>query len=320
MTRPHLRSAATWLVALGLMGYLFYTIPVSELLAALARTNVVHLIAVVLYVDIGSLLADSWALSRVMTWFLAPVSFGEMVPVRAATYLMAILNYNLGQLGLAYFVHRAKGVSLMRASGVVLMTMGTVLLLLAVVGLAGSLLDPTGQVGPYVPLLALLNAGALLYFVVLRIRPGFLARRALLAPLFEAGILGHLKATAVRIPHLAVLLTTHFVGMYGFGVRPPLAVGLVFIPVVLLVASLPITPFGLGTMQVAAVRLFSPYAQAPTPQARQATMLAYSLSLPTLCFLVQALMGLFFLRRVARLIEPVQSADPDPAPGDEATR
>lgn len=310
MTRQRLRNILTWGFALALMGYLFYTIPLDQLRAALAQTDLLYLLGVVLYVDLGSLMGDSWATARVASWTLAPTRFRELIPVRAATYLMAILNYNLGQAGLVYYLHRTKKVSVMAASSVILMMMGTMVLLLLCLSLAGTLLNPSEETRPYLPLLLVLLGGAVGYFVLLRLRPRFLAGHALLLPLFDAGVWGHLHATLLRIPHMGVVVTAHFLAMHGFGIQVPWGAGLVFIPTVLLIASLPITPFGLGTMQMAAIRFFSPHAPGATLAERQATVLAYSLSLATLALFFQAVMGLFFLRKVSRLIARPQG---DPA-------
>ena len=302
MNRQQLRNILTWVLAVGLMGYLFYTIPLDDLRQSLGQTNLWRLLAVVLFVDVGALLADSWATSKVITWYLAPLSFAELVPVRAATYLMAILNYNLGQAGLVYFIHRAKNVPVVAATALIMMMMGCVLLLLLATSLVGVVARPDPATVRYLPLLLVLAGGALLYLGIIRLRPGILARQGLLRPLFDAGVWGHIKATALRVPHMGIVVTAHFLAMGGFGIDVPLGPGLVFIPIVLLVAALPITPFGLGTMQMAAIELFSPYAVGATPKTREAAVLAYSLSLATLALLFQAVMGLFYLKRVSKLI------------------
>ena len=113
-----LRKVLPWVIALGLMGYLFYKIPLDNLQLELQQINWPFLLLVVVFVDIGSWLTDSWATSRVFTWFLAPVGYLEFLPVRAATYLMAILNYNLGQAGMVYYVHRTKKAPLADVTGI----------------------------------------------------------------------------------------------------------------------------------------------------------------------------------------------------------
>jgi hypothetical protein len=303
VNRQRLKAVLPWVVALALVGYLFYSIPLDRLRLALAETNLLGIMAVALFVDLAALMTDSWATSRVFSWFLAPVSFRELIPVRAATYLMAILNYNLGQAGLLYYVYRVKRVPLLQTTAVTLMQMGSVILLLSLMALVGLWLAPDERTRQFSLLLIALGGGALVYFAVLKLRPGWLYRRALLRPLFDAGVLGHLLASATRIPHIGVIVCTHIVAMRLFDIWIPLGSGLVLIPLVLLVAAIPLTPFGLGTQQWTAIQLFSPYARGADPASRQALVLAYSLSLATLALVFQALLGLVFLKRVADLIK-----------------
>lgn len=305
MIPPRVRRVLPWLVALGIMGYLLWTVSFRSLLDALGRGNLPGLIGVALFVDLGCLTADSFATSRVMSWFLVPLSFSETLPARAASYLMAVLNYNLGQAGFAYYLHRRKRVSLAALTGVVLMMMGTVVLLLGVLSSIGVLLGP-GRLRGASWVLAAVALATFAYAILLAWRPGRLRRLALFAPLLDAGILGHLKATLVRIPHVAVLIVAHFLAMRCFHIRVPLDAGLVLIPVTLLIGTLPLTPFGLGTMQLAAVHFFAAYAPGDS-QSRQAAVLAYSLSLSTIALGIQVLIGLAALPRVTGMYEPSRS-------------
>ena len=52
-------------------------------------------------------------------------------------------------------------------------------------------------------------AGTLAYLTVIAVRPRWLERHGLLAPLFEAGIGGHLRAILARFPHM-LLLAAHY--------------------------------------------------------------------------------------------------------------
>ena len=296
-----LRKFLSWGVATALMGYMLYTIPLEELSQALRRANISYLIGTVFFVDIGCLIADTWATSRIITWFLVPVRFMELLPVRAASYLMAILNYNLGQAGLVYYFHRVKGVPLLAATAMILMMMGTVVLMLSLMSLGGMAIASDERTRQFGLVVASLGAGAVIYFIILRARPAWLARRGLFKPLFDVGVLGHLKATLVRVPHMAVIIIAHVLGMHSFGIEVPLGAGLIFIPMVLLVAALPLTPFGLGTMQVTAIHFFYPYAAAPTVEAQKAMVFAYSLSLASLALALQGLMGLLCFRHVSAM-------------------
>lgn len=301
MLLRRIKQIAPWLVAAALVGYLLWRTSARELAAALSAAHLGYLMLTVLYLVGASLLADSWAMSRVLSRHLTPVGWGELLPVRAATYLLAILNYHLGQAGVIYYVHRTRRVSLAAVTGLVMMMMGTVLLILGAIAALGLVLAADPYTRRFGWLLALMGGATLAYFVVLHVRPGWLARRQLLTPLFDAGFTGHMGATLVRVPHVLVTVSTHLLAMRCFEIEVPLGAALVQIPLMLLVAGLPVTPFGLGTIQLAAVHFFARYLPCPTPAAR-ARVLAYSLSLSSLAFLVQAAVGLVCLRPVLRVL------------------
>jgi uncharacterized membrane protein YbhN (UPF0104 family) len=66
-------------------------------------------------------------------------------------------------------------------------------------------------------------------------------------------------------------------------------------PVVLLVAAVPITPSGLGTTQVLQVLFFSPWSPEVGQAAREASVLAFSLVHQVFSLLGMALVGLLCL-------------------------
>jgi len=275
---------------------MFYKIPVQHFLAALEQSRIGWLLLVIFVSGIVTLLVDSWATARVLSWFLTPVTFRELVPVRAVTYLPGMINANLGQAGIVYWIHRVKGASALAATGVQLMIMGTMLLVLCFITLGALPLAQDSMVRRVGQVSAVLLAGACVYFVILAVRPAWLYRRRLLQPLFDAGVWGHLKATALRIPHVAALIIAHWLAMLCFDITPPAATVLILIPAILLVSSLPLTPMGIGTIQVAEVYFFSPFASGATPAEQEAAALAYSIALPVLMLGLHLVFGLISLR------------------------
>ena len=84
-------------------------------------------------------LADSFAIWKTFGWFLTRMSFKDVLLVRGATYLLAAINYNVGQGAIVYFVHRTAGAPILRGIATVLLMMGInvlALLFLATAGLA----------------------------------------------------------------------------------------------------------------------------------------------------------------------------------------
>jgi hypothetical protein len=228
-------------------------------------------------------------------WFGCRVPYRDLFVVRAATYLLAVIQYYVGQAAIVGFLHQRKGVPLVRAAGWILFISGInmgVLVLLAAVGLIGG--------DARIPWLWMVpvgvGIGAVAYGIVLAVRPAFLERIPLFAPLFEMGVVGHIKATVVRLPHVMVLITWHFLALRWFGVAVPFGTALVALPAVFFAAALPISVQGLGLSQAAALYFFSSYAQAGS-----AAVLAYSLAMTSVSLIVQVTVGLAFLPAGRRL-------------------
>ena len=137
-----------------------------------------------------------------------------------------------------------------------------------------------------------------MHLLLIATKPVFLRRFAIFSPFFEAGVRGHLIVGALRLPHLTSLIVGHLLVLRLFGVAVPTSAALALLPVVFMVAIVPISPGGLGTAQAAAVTLFAPFVAASTASEQRATVLAYSLGLHFVTLAVQALLGVECLRRL----------------------
>jgi N-methylhydantoinase B/oxoprolinase/acetone carboxylase alpha subunit len=73
--------------------------------------------------------------------FGVSLSYRETLVIRGSTYLLALVNYGVGQGGIVYFVHRERGVALARAVGITLLIMGINLVTLVLLADLGALLS-----------------------------------------------------------------------------------------------------------------------------------------------------------------------------------
>ena len=297
------RRLAPWMVAIGTLAWLFAKVPLDELRAALDRAPMVAFVAYsAMYVPLVL------AFDTLATWATfrsslpdSGLTYRETLDIRGASYLLALLHYGAGQGGIAWFVSRIHGVPLPRAAGAVMLIMGVNVIVVALCALVGVLLGGA----PSAPALRWLVLGMALafpvYLAVIAAKPRFLRKVRLLIPLFDAGLPGHAVAVAARLPHIVWLVVAQYFAMRFFEIDPPFGVALTLLPIVFVVAVLPISPAGIGTAQATAVALFSPYApQNETSGDPRATVLACFLAFQVLALLVQALLGLVFLRRLTR--------------------
>jgi hypothetical protein len=311
--RKKLGPILAWAVTLAILVYLFRTIPLSKVGEAFHTAywwaipaNAVLVLAVYL--------ADSYAIKKTFGWFVAPLSYREVLVVRGATYLLALVNYTVGQGAIVYFVNRSRGVPLLRGTAAVLLVMGInilMLLLLASIGLVAAADVPSGLR----TIVLVAYAGLAVYILLVLLRPGWLAKRPIFDVLLSAGVRGHLRAMAVRVPHITSLLALSWFSMAAFGVVVPVGKAILCLPIVYFVAVLPISFQGLGTSQAIMIHFFASHAPGATNEARWAAVLAAGLLAQAVAFVIQLSIGLGCMRsQLARAL----TQPPEPPAGKDA--
>lgn len=293
-----LRRLLPWLVGAAILLALVYRVPAAALRGGFAHGPWGALAAYTLPFVLITLAADAYATGVCLRIAGEPRPFGVLTLVRGATYLLGLLNYALGQGGIGLYLHRT-GVRAVRGTGIVLFLLSVNFGALAAAAALGIVLGGEELAALRGTAVAILAAGAV-YLGVLALRPAFLARREVLAPLFAAGPLGHLAALAGRMPHLLLLILGHWGAMRIWGLRVPAGEALARMPAVILASVVPLSPSGLGTVQAVQILLFSPYAAAASPAAREAAVLSYSLAFSLLGLAAQALVGAFCLAALRR--------------------
>jgi hypothetical protein len=289
-----------WLAAVALFAWLLARVPADALRAALHHSSYWTLAAWVLLSTILVLPLDAYAIAEALTLAGVGRAFRELFLVRGASYLLGLLSYVAGQGGVGVWLVR-RGVRASRATGAMLLLMITIGMVLVAVAALGLLADlPEERRRLLLWLTAGACAGTALYLAVIASRPRWLAERAVLAPLFEAGIGGHLRAAAARVPHILVMAALQWVSFRIWGIAVPFWRGLALNCAVLLIGALPVTPSGLGTTQVLHVLAFAPWAEGATPEARQADVLAFSVVAYTFGLIAQALVGFVCLAALRR--------------------
>ncbi len=293
--KQRLTRIAAWLVTLAILGYLFWRYPIADVLRALGRAAPWTVPALALLV-VPIYLADSFAIARTFTWFVAPLRYREVLAIRGATYLLALVNYTIGQGAIVYFVHRSRGVPVLRGAAAVLLIMGINLLMLLLLATAGMALG-ADTVPALRTLIYVAYAGLAVYLTAVALRPRFLTARPIFDVLLSAGLSGHLKALLVRAPHICCLLAFSYVSLRAFDVRVPPVQAVLCLPVVFLIAVLPISVGGFGTTQAAMIYFFARYAPGDAPN----VVLAASLGSQAVSLAAQAVIGLICLRtQIAR--------------------
>lgn len=315
--QPLWRRALPFVVAIALVGWVVSRLDLRAFVEQLARVDYPAFLAFTTAFVLALLTADAFATTIVYRFAVARVSFREIWVLRGASYLASLLNHHVGQAFFTYFVSRSHGVPLGRVAGATLLVyaswMGCLL------GLAGVAWLVAGKP---VAWLAIPLVAGVLYLLVIALRPARLARISVLAPLFEAGVVGHLVALLARLPHLAVLFLGTWLPFWFFSVRIPLAPALGLVPIVMVATTLPLTPQGFGTRDVLAAELFERFADGATHEQRLAAIAAATTCFGIAITVVEAVIGLLLMRiamprvRSAASQAPAASAS-EPGSADE---
>jgi uncharacterized membrane protein YbhN (UPF0104 family) len=285
-------------------------VPVDALRAALRHGAYVPLGFYVLLESVAVLPLDAFATREALALAGVRRTWSELFLVRGATYLLGLLSYVAGQGGIGVYLAR-RGVRAGRATGAMLFLMisnGIVLVVIAALGLLADLPGERRELLLWTICGAL--AGIAAYLAVIAARPRWLAGRTAFAPLFEARLTGHLRASGARLPHLLGLAILNWGAFRVWGIPVPFWHGLALTTVVLLVGALPITPSGLGTVQVLQVLFFAQWSPAGDAAARSADVLALSLVHHVFNLFWQALVGLVCLAALRRTGVATAAAEP----------
>jgi hypothetical protein len=226
---------------------------------------------------------DTLVLSVVIRWFHGAVPYARLLPVRAASYVVGFFNTNLGRGAMAAYLSRQLHAPFLELGSTVLflvLTEYTQLVLWAMLGLLGLRVDVSRS------LLAVAAAVAVFWLLVrwlLAPRDWSISRTFRLATPAR-----YAQIVLLRAPMFFVSLCLHYYAARAFGIYIPFAQMLTFLPVIFMLAALPVTVAHLGTTQAAWIFFFSQYA--PVPR-----LLAFSLAAHLVFSFTRAAMGLVWL-------------------------
>lgn len=297
---PLWRKVLPFFVGAALVGYVLLRLDFAAFGRAIASTNyVAYLLFTAAFVAV-LLVTDGWATARVYRRLVAPVRTQDFIVIRGASYLLSLINHHVGQGWLTYFVSRVYRAPLWRVAGATLFvyvtTFGCLFVLVAL-----ALPSNHGRLPWLLPTVGLLALAAAVYGAVIGTHVSALRRRQILAPLFEAGIAGHVSALFQRMPHVFVQFLGTWIPLRFFGVNVPFTDALALVPVIMLVQTLPITPQGIGTRDVIAIELLAGYAEG-APGQGAAAIAAATLTWACSLTLVQLLISPVLMRRARRLL------------------
>jgi hypothetical protein len=238
---------------------------------------------------------DSLIVWRVINWFNAKVTYRDILPVRASTYILSILNEQVGKGAMALYLNRREGVPGWKLGSSMLFIMVCELLYLcawANVGLAlqWENLPEVFRALPFVGMaIVAVFAVAFLYFQG-KIFPNIALRdKDILFAFREAKLSQYLIILVLRSPALLAAVVVYSEALSLFGIEYSYLQMLGILPVIFFGASIP-GPFRAVAVSMWVV-LFPEY---------PAEMSAFGLVQHNFFILFNATIGLVFVRRAQK--------------------
>ena len=275
-----------------IFAFLFAKYPVGRVADTLAHARWGFFLLIMIPYGAFYLLIDTFVLQQAVSWFNVPVRYRDVLPVRATAYILSLVNTQLGQGGIAVYLHRRHRIPFWQVTGTVVFLALVELYALALYSSIGAALsrEPRAPWAVYGVMAGYL-LGHLVYFAQPRVR--IATGMPILAAFRRARPRQYLQLLLYKTPNLVAAVLVHWLALPLFGISIPLVTLLTFLPLVFFFAALPIAAAHLGPSQAAWMYFFSQYASGEQ-------LLAYSLAAHFTFMLVNALYGLGFLRRAAR--------------------
>jgi len=289
VNRRIVRRAGAALVTAAIFALLLRRVPFAALASALRDADYVTFLALMIPNTVFYFAWDTLVLAVVIRWFHGSVAYRELLPVRASSYVVGFFNTNLGRGALAAYLCRHLHAPFLELGSTVLflvLTEYTQLVLWALLGIFGFRAEVT-------PGLLAAAAAIVVVWIVVRwlIAPrawSLTALRTLFRTFRLATTTRYLEIVLLRAPMFFVSLVLHYYAAHAFGIRIPFAQLLTFLPVIFMLAALPVTIAHLGTTQAAWIFFFGQYAPAPR-------LLAFSLAAHLVFASTRALLGVAWL-------------------------
>jgi len=282
--RSHVaRPVVAGVLTLAIFGLILRRVPFPALTAALHDADYRTFLALMIPNTLFYFAWDTLVLTVVIRWFHGPVPYRDLLPVRASSYVVGFFNTNLGRGALAaYLCRRLRAPFLELGSTVIflVLTEYTQLVLWSMLGLIGFRAEVTRS-------LLAVAASVAVFWITLRVV--LVPRTWVLLRTFRLATFGqYAEIVVLRAPMFFVSLCLHYYAAHAFGIHIPFVQLLTFLPVIFMLAALPVTVAHLGTTQAAWIFFFGQYAAAPR-------LLAFSLAAHLVFAATRALLGVLWL-------------------------
>ena len=294
-----------WLITIVCFGYLYTRLSgaaardglglVEYLSGIFGRVSWLRWLALMVPYSAFFFLIDSLVVWRVVSWFNTPVSYSAILPIRGSSYILSILNEQVGKGAMGLYLNRRYGVPGWEVgSSMIFIMFCEFFYLLAWATIGWSMRrEEFPEVFGLIPWIAL---GAVFFLTVwifffrgplgdgvaLREKPLFKSFR-------EAGPLRYLTIVVLRSPALLAAVVVYTYALHLFGVEASMGQMLGYLPVIFFGAATP------GPMRTVAITLW-----VILFPGNEGEMAAFGFVQHNFFIFFNAAIGLLFIRRANR--------------------
>ncbi len=241
------------------------------------------------------LLIDTLVLTRTLSWFIKPIRYRDILPIRASAYIISLISEQVGKGVMAYYLNRRYDVPGWEVASVMLFIMFGEVFYLIVWASVGYILSGSSlpAIFGWTPVITL-GAAVVFTLWVLYFRgtifPGSQFREKKIFHAFRTATLKHYALFfLLRSPALIAAVLVYTIALNLFGVPASLQSMIGVLPIIFFAATVP-TP-----MRAAAITLWVVL----FPQ-NEGQMAAFGFVQHNFFILFNALIGVVFLRRAQR--------------------
>jgi len=305
--RPFLLNPKTWkrllpiAVSCAILIYLFWYIDIRQCFRALINADMMIYVPALLVLIFATFLLDTQNLAATLEHFHYPLSWKNAFTLRGVTYLIMTIDYSVGMGVLIYYLKKHLGIPVMRSTGLMTFFNGITqkaLVYMAIIGLI--ILSPTSALLHNL-LIFFIGFAILdfLFIVALKMLPSRglalkIRNLNLLKVFHEASWRTYGILLFWRIIYYVFFIVFFYVAVRAFNMQIPLIALIAYVPIILLVISLPIAPGGFGTAQATMLVLFKDYGT-------NMDIMAFGLTYTTSILVLRYLIGLSFAKHIKGL-------------------
>ena len=289
-----MRRFGPWLLAAGLLYWITGRVSWSEAWDAAQNAELGIFAAALMAAAIYWFALDSLGFSMLFSRLNAPVSWTEARSVRALTYLITPINWNVGTAGVVLHLRQSKGIPAIEGTSSMMLYGGIDGIVIMGLLCAGvTLLPDTAVMGNVLPGVLAFFALQLGFFgLVMADTPTWgWVERLRSARIFHsyrrASRHDILALIALRAVYFSGFVLLFWWGTGAFGVDLPLPFTAATMPIVM--GSAMFTPAGMGGQQAVMLEFYEPYGP-------EASILAFGVAFPVGLILARLLIGMTYIR------------------------